>query len=169
MEQVRAEAMTSEREFADWVEPHLPAMWRFAASLSSADDAEDLVQNSLLRAWVKRESFDPARGSATGWLLAIVADQARAWWRRRPEPRLVGDRIGADRPVDGPEPTGMDIDRAVDRLAHRQRLAFVLRYYVDLPTNEVAEVMGVSAGTVKSTLHDARRALRQALEESDDD
>ena len=80
----RARPRTSARGSQPW----LPDMWRFAVSLSSLDDADDLVQDALTRAWTKRDSFDPARGTARSWLLAIVADRARRRWLRRPTPVL---------------------------------------------------------------------------------
>ena len=56
-----------------------------------------------------------------------------------------------------------DLHRAVRALPPRQRTAIVLHHFVDLPVVEVAALMNVSAGTVKSTLHDARAALARTL------
>jgi RNA polymerase sigma factor (sigma-70 family) len=58
----------------------------------------------------------------------------------------------------------MDIEVALSALPPRQRLAVVLRHLEDLPVAEVAQVMGCSEGTVKSTTSDGLRALRRALE-----
>jgi RNA polymerase sigma-70 factor (ECF subfamily) len=60
----------------------------------------------------------------------------------------------------------LDLRFAVSQLATRQRLAVELRYYLGLPVAEVAEVMGISEGTAKSTLADARARLRERLEEA---
>jgi MFS family permease len=61
-------------------------MARLAARLGGGADRDDLVQEALTRAWRRRETFDPGRGTPRTWLLAIVADQARkARRRRRPE------------------------------------------------------------------------------------
>ena len=70
-------------EFADWVRPNLPAMARLAARLGPPDERDDIVQEALTRAWAKLAQFDPARGTATAWLLAITADRARRARRRR--------------------------------------------------------------------------------------
>ena len=59
----------------------------------------------------------------------------------------------------------IDVSRALDWLTERQRVAVALFYYCGLRTRECGEVMGCSAGTVKSTLSDARAALRVALGE----
>src|SRR4051794_15419299 len=70
-------------EFADWAAPSMLAMSRLARRLAPDADPEDVVQEALTRAWLKRAQFDPHRGTPTTWLLAIVADQARSSRRSR--------------------------------------------------------------------------------------
>ena len=70
--------------FAEWVAPHAAAMRQLAARLCGSTDGEDVVQDSLVRAWRRWETFRPKRGSPRAWLLAIVADQVRQRRRRRP-------------------------------------------------------------------------------------
>lgn len=155
--------------FAAWVGPSVVAMTRLARRLAPRDDADDIVQDALARAWAKREQFDPERGSGTTWLLAIVADQARASRRSRVRRlRLVDDR--AELPETSFEEPGTDIDleRAIAALAERQQLAVHLHYFVGLSVDETAAVMACSPGTVKSTLFDARTRLRAVLGDDDD-
>lgn len=141
-----------------------PVMRRFAYTLVGPEHADDLVQDAAERAWRKQRLFDPARGSAQAWLLAIVADQARQRWRRRqpvwqelhPEALVIPESDSAT----------VDLVRAIDALPARQRAAVVLHYFVDLPVADVAELLGCAPGTVKSQLHDARNALEQALGDS---
>jgi RNA polymerase sigma-70 factor (ECF subfamily) len=126
-------------------------------------DWEDVLQEALSAAWRKRGQFDPARGTARNWLLAIVADQAFKN-RRRLRPVLVADPGERAAPgADGSEQA--DLDAALAELTQRQRLAIGLRYYLALPVTDVAQVLGCSEGTVKSTLSDARRRLRALLGE----
>lgn len=140
-------------------------LYRFAVSLVGVNEAEDLVQDALARAWRRRESFDAARGSWRSWLLAIVADQARRRWRRRPlDLVLHGDQL-----VPGPEsrsPVAVDVARAVDALPARQRSALILSVFVDVPVSEIAVLMACSEGTVKATLHAARRKVAEVLGEA---
>src|SRR5690242_6783033 len=150
-------------DFDSWVTPWLPDLWRFAVSLSSLDDADDLVQDALTRAWTKRAAYDPVRGSARSWLLAIVADRARRRWIRRPKPLDL-----APTAVPEPDERRLDLRRAIAALPERQRTTVFLHYYLDLPVSETAAVLGCSEGTVKSTLHDARRSLARRLEPGDD-
>lgn len=132
-------AVRSQRAFELELAAQLPALFRFAASLSSRNDAEDVVQDALARAWVKRERYDPARGPLQSWLLAIVADQARGRWRRS---RPIWTVIEAPATTD-PEKGGVtaDLQHAIAALPPRQRAAIVLHHFVDLPVAQVAELM----------------------------
>jgi RNA polymerase sigma factor (sigma-70 family) len=148
-------------EFGEWARPHLRAMTLLAARLSSDAERDDIVQEALSRAWTKRAQFDPRRGTASAWLLAITADQVRrARRRRRP---IVGQVPGTVRPMDD----ALDLEAALARLTERQRLAIDCAYFVGLSTAETAAVMRCSEGTVKSTLSDARHRLRAFLEVRD--
>lgn len=155
-------------EFADWVRPALLPMTRLARRLAPDHDPQDIVQDALVRAWRKRHLFDPERGTATTWLLAITADRARDARRTRNRHlRVVDD---TSEPPDVPVPTAdvdadldLDLDRAIGTLSDRQRLAVELHYFLGLTVAETAAVMECSNGTVKSTLHDARISLRNTL------
>jgi RNA polymerase sigma factor (sigma-70 family) len=147
--------------FGEWVRPHWDGMARLARRLSPASEWEDVLQEALSAAWRKRAQFDPDRGTAGNWLLAIVADQARKGRRRiavRPHAPLEdAAAVARDSASD------LDMERAVARLSGRQQSAVALYYYLGLPIADVAAVMACSPGTVKSTLADARLRLRQDL------
>jgi RNA polymerase sigma factor (sigma-70 family) len=148
--------------FVEWVRPHLPAMARLAARLAVGADRDDIVQESLARAWSKRSQYDATRGAPSAWLLAITADQARKAARRL---RPVGELDDNDAPVSRPDlDARMDVDHALTTLSARQRLAVDCYYFADLSIADTAAVMGCSEGTVKSTLSDARARLRTLLE-----
>jgi RNA polymerase sigma-70 factor (ECF subfamily) len=157
-------------EFAEWTRPSLLPMTRLAKRLAPHADADDIVQDALARAWTKRGQFDPDRGTPTTWLLAIVADQARASRRGRVRRlRVVDDTAELpDAPAVAGQGTDLDLERAIAQLADRQQLAVHLHYFVGLTVDETAAVMGCSAGTVKSTLFDARTRLRALLGDTDD-
>jgi RNA polymerase sigma factor (sigma-70 family) len=146
-------------EFTDWIQPHVLKMAWLASRLAPRSDSDDIVQEAAIRAWQKREQFDPSRGTPSAWLLAITADQARkANRRRRPTSHLFGltSRVrDADQRV--------DLDFALARLSTRQRLAVECFYFVGLSIAETSAVMGCADGTVKSTLSDARQHLRESL------
>ena len=149
-------------EFGEWVRPHWDAMYRLAARLAGSSNGDDVLQEALSAAWRKHGQYEPERGSARAWLLAIVADQAYKQRRRhRPTFELVTDVIDQAALADGP--SVVDLSAAMRKLTRRQQLAVTLHYYLGMPISESAEVMGCSPGTVKSTLSDARQRLRVLL------
>jgi RNA polymerase sigma-70 factor, ECF subfamily len=152
-------------EFAAWVQPHLAAMTRLAARLVSPLDRDDVVQESLVRAWRRRLTYDPSKGTELGWLLAIVGDQARRGRSRARPPSLPLD--GADGAVLDRR-RDVDLEQAIAQLSPRQRMAVNLYYFVGLDTRSCAEVMGCAEGTVKATLHQARGRLRALLDEGNE-
>jgi RNA polymerase sigma factor (sigma-70 family) len=155
--------------FEDWVGPHLPRLRALALRLVGESDAEDVLQDALQAAWQLRSRFDPAAGSAAGWLLALVADHASRLNRKRRRRALLHQRIaGLSMEADSQLPD-VDLERAIHRLSQRQRLAIELFYFLDLPVATVAEAMSCTPGTVKSLLFDARRQLGRLLEGSTDE
>jgi len=149
--------------FSAWLRPHWPTLAGLARRSAGSSDWEDVLQEALTAAWRKRGQFDPDRGSARNWLLAIVADQSYKSRRRlRPVPVAVPAEIAGSNPDDS---EGMDLDAALGELTDRQRMAVNLRYFLAVPLADIAQVMGCSEGTAKSTLSDARRRLRQLLGE----
>ena len=152
--------------FTAWVKPHWTAMARLAAR--SGFDPEDILQDALADAWRKRDQFNPQRGSARSWLLAITADQCSKTWRRAS--RLFGrvtvlPEDGGPANDAGDSSAPVDLERALAHLTARQRLAIDLHYYLGLGVADIAAVMRCSEGTVKSTLSDARARLRRLLGE----
>lgn len=135
-------------------------MARLAARLVGDTDRDDLIQEALSRAWRRWETYDPERGSPQTWLLAIVADRARRLPRR-----LTGLPAWCERPELVMPEGDLDLERAIQRLPKRQRMAVELHYFVGLTTSETASVMSCAEGTVKSALHDARSNLRRTLEQ----
>jgi RNA polymerase sigma factor (sigma-70 family) len=155
--------------FAAWAGPALVPMARLARRLAPNADPDDVVQESLSRAWQKRASYDPSRGTATTWLLAIVADQARSSRRRRVRwLRVVDDTAELPDVAVSDVDADVDLERAIRQLPERQQLAVHLHYFVGLRVDETAAVMACSSGTVKSTLFDARARLRAVLGDGDE-
>lgn len=153
--------------FATWVRPHIPPMARLAARLAPDADRDDIVQEALARAWLKRRSYDGARGTPAAWLLAITADQAgKARRRLRAVPAALDHPERAAGEAGASRDDLVDIERALRALSRRQRLAIDCFYFAGLSIAETAAVMGCAEGTVKSTLSDARARLRPLLEVS---
>jgi RNA polymerase sigma-70 factor, ECF subfamily len=134
--------------------------------LGDAHQAEDAVQDALVRAWQGLpELRDPERWEA--WLRRLIvnacADQGRRRVRESAEVRMARfDPAASDdvRSVDDHD----QLDRGFRRLKPDQRAAVVLHYYLGLSVPEVAESLGVPVGTAKSKIHYAVDAMRAALE-----
>lgn len=136
------------------------AMVRLAhVALGSRAEAEEVVQDAFLRVHERWDRLD----EPGGYLRTCVVNGARDVLRRRAVRERIGGRAG---PVDrGGAELGADhVLDAVDRLPPKRRLAVILRYYADLPEAEIAEVLGVRPGTVKSLLHRGLEQLRREVE-----
>lgn len=153
---------------------------RLVRALTLATGSEELaaeaVQDAFVQAyrhWKRISAYDdPAR-----WLRRVALNRvtdSHRWSRRRDAglARLASERQArdADRAsAAGDEADGwlIDLHRAVAQLPSRQRMVVSLHYLADLQVDEVAEMMQISAGTVKSQLSDARRNLSRTLEVHD--
>jgi RNA polymerase sigma factor (sigma-70 family) len=146
--------------FAAWVTPHLGVLRALADRQVGLSAGADVAQEALLRAWQRRDTFDPHRGTVRAWLVSILLDRARRHRTRRPgpPPGVVPDAVEA------PHPDRIDVERAVVRLPRRQRQVITLHYLADLSVAEVAAVLGLSESSVKTHLGAARSALRTRLE-----
>lgn len=148
--------------FANWVSPHLAALRSYATRAVVRDDVDEVLQETLLRAWKHKSSFDPSRGTERVWLLAILANQCR---RHRRTTMRWWPAIADQEPIYRQALPDLDLERAIRKLSKRQREAITLYYFVRLTMSEVAAVLGCSEGTAKSTMSDARRSLKRMLEE----
>lgn len=161
--------------FAAYVLPEVEVLLRVALSLTRrAADAEDLVQDTLLRAYQGIEGFDGAHPRA--WLLTIMRNaQVNRTRRRRPEllddPDLTFDRLAATETAGTEEPETVVVGETFDAvvadalaaLPERFRRVVTLVDVNGLSYAEAAEVLGVPVGTVMSRLHRARARMKHRL------
>jgi RNA polymerase sigma-70 factor (ECF subfamily) len=158
--------------FAQYVLPEVDVLYRVARSMTRHDaDAEDLVQDTMLRAFRSIERFDGRHPRA--WLLTIMRNaQINRVRRRRPglldDPDDAADRTLVD-PAAGPEDTV--VEREFDVIVEDAYLALALdfRAVIDLVDlaglsyQEAAAVLDIPQGTVMSRLHRGRKRIREAL------
>ncbi len=135
--------------------------------LRDTDLAEDATQQALLAIWRDLPQLrDPARFDAWSYRLLVRACYAEASRTRRLTP--VVRLLPVDQPAEGDGLSSVvdrdQLERGFRRLSIDHRAVVVLHHYLDLPLPEIAEVLGVPAGTVRSRLHHAMRGLRAALE-----
>jgi RNA polymerase sigma-70 factor (ECF subfamily) len=132
----------------------------------NAHDAEDLVQDTLLRAYRAFDRYAPGT-NIRAWLYTILyrvrTDALRRAGRSPATVELTGDGPGQPAPQDALASGGEDIERALGRLPEAFRTAVILRDVEELSYQEIAQVLDVPIGTVMSRIHRGRAALRQAL------
>ena len=168
---VHAEETASE-DFEARFRPLLVDGFRLArAILRDVPEAEDVLQEAALNAWRSYPRFRGDDRMARAWFLAIVTNCCRSrlrssWWKR-------GKASGGDRSLERLEARGhetsielrADLAVAVAQLTWDQRAVLYLYYELDLPQEDVARILTVRVGTVKSRLNRAVKVLRTALEE----
>ena len=127
--------------------------------------AEDAVQGALAKAWERSERGERIDELAA-WVTVVARNSLRTWFRRARAERRARGALG--REGDPSQGTGVsdnrvDVVRALARLTKIQRETTVLHYYLGMTVAETGRALGVSEGTVKSTLHRARQILGPAL------
>ena len=159
---------------------HAPWLAARLRTVLPAAEVEDVLQETFLAVWRGAARYRPELGSVGGWTWGIARRQAALWLRRRgpaelPLPALTGPDsppagAGAG-PAELADPAEAALRRAelaaaVSALGPAggpQRETWRLMYLEDRPVDEVAELMGVPVGTVKSRAHRVRRLMRAAL------
>jgi RNA polymerase sigma-70 factor (ECF subfamily) len=126
-----------------------------AAIVRDRDVAADLVQEAFASA-VRRRSRFRGDGPLDAWLWRAVVNAALSHARRRPAPVVVQH--------DAEPPRHDEVRDAVAALPERQRIAVFLRYYADLDYRAIGEILGVTDGTARASVHAAQATLRQTLE-----
>ncbi|WP_155370662.1 RNA polymerase sigma factor [Catellatospora vulcania] len=149
---------------------HGAAVYHLASrSLRNRGDAEDITQAVFVSAWLSRATFDPARGSLLGWLLAITrrkiidlvrvrqrAERVEEVIRRQPEP---APEASAEQVVDQ-----LVVADELARLPADQRTVLELAFYDDLTHQQISERTGLALGTVKSHIRRGMGAIKRRWE-----
>jgi RNA polymerase sigma-70 factor (ECF subfamily) len=169
LSEIRAIAAGDSAAFQRLIDREAPRLVRFAyGMLGSLDEAEDAVQDTLIRLWENAASWTPDARIGT-WLHRVCYNRAIDGLRRR---RAVADEGALDEIPDETDAADAAIIRAetilsvrdaIERLSARQRTAVLLFHFQDFSQREAAGVMGISEDAFESMLARARRQLKRFL------
>ena len=160
-----------ENDFEQLVQPHLGTAFRTAFLLiQDYHLAQDAVQEALWEAYQSLYRFDERKGTSfRAWFMKIVTHRALNLVRRKkPTTEINPDSMGgAPSPLESvlQQETEQQIWRAIQTMKPVHRSAVVLYYYGDFSIAEIAKMLGVFEGTVKSRLHKARQQIGERMNE----
>lgn len=141
----------------------MPALYRTAYSIvGNRPDAEDAVQQALLKAWRARGRARP--GAEKAWLTRIVLNECYSLLRRRRR-ELPSESLPHTLAASPPDNT---LREAIRALPESLRTPFLLKYMEGMSEKEVAAAMGLAVSSVKNRLYRARKSLRKLLKEEVD-
>jgi RNA polymerase sigma factor (sigma-70 family) len=161
-------------QFGVLFDRHAGSLHRYCASRVGPDTAEDVVADVFCLAFKQRDRYDADRRNALPWLYGIATNLLRRRWRQevgryramaRVNPSLAGADEPAQRAIERTDATGYVrlITSTLEQMPRRQRDVLMLYALADLDYVEIATALGIPIGTVRSTLHRARKRLRDVL------
>lgn len=151
-----------------------PLYWQIRRMVQSHDDANDLLQNTFMKAWQSLENF---RGEAklSTWLYKIAINESIGFLERErkrmsmsidDQESQLAMKIEADDNIDG-DRLALKLRKAIASLPEKQRLVFNMRYYDDVKYEDMSEVLGTSVGALKASYHLAVKKIEKYFEEHD--
>lgn len=151
-----------------------PLYWQIRRMVESHDDANDILQNTFLKAWQSVEGF---RGDAklSTWLYKIALNESITFLakeRKRlslsmdDEESHLANLIESDEYVDG-DALALKLRKAVATLPEKQRLVFNMKYYDEMKYEQMSEILGTSVGALKASYHLAVKKIEQYFNDND--
>lgn len=144
--------------------------WVIRKMVASHDDANDLLQSSLMKVWTNLSNF---RGDAklSTWLYKIAVNESINFLNKERQRRNVTtdddseyilSTLESDPWFDGDQ-LQLDLQKAIAALPEKQRLVFNMRYYDEMKYEEISEVLGTSVGALKASYHHALKKITAAI------
>ena len=130
--------------------------WHIRRMVVSHDDADDLLQNTFIKAWTGIDGF-LGNAKVLTWLYRIATNEALTWLSRTPElatdnADAYAEQLEADPWFDGNE-IQTRLQAAIQTLPPKQRLVFNMKYFEDMKYEEMANILGTSVGALKASYH----------------
>lgn len=146
--------------------------WQIRKMVINHDDANDLLQNALIKAWNNLHNF---RGDAklSTWLYKIAINESINFINKEKQKQQMTDEtddsfllnsIEADPYFDG-DALHLELQKAIARLPEKQRLVFNMRYFDEMKYEEISEILGTSVGALKASYHHAVKKITDAIGE----
>lgn len=145
-----------------------PLYWQIRRMVVNHDDANDVLQDTILKAWNSIELF---RGEAklSTWLHKIAINESLTFLNRErkrqnlsidDEASMLVNLIEADTNIDG-DYLAQELRKAIAQLPEKQRLVFNMRYYDEMKYEQMSEILGTSVGALKTSYHLAVKKIEQ--------
>jgi RNA polymerase sigma-70 factor (ECF subfamily) len=168
-------AAGDEAAFRMLVERHIDRAYAIALRIvGNAADAEDVVQDTMLKIWSHRGRWQHGRAKFSTWLYRVISNRCIDL-RRKPRnenvetvPEVADGQPGAVEIIERNELNGM-LELAMQRLPEQQRIAVIFSYHESMSNGEIAEVMDTTVAAVESLLKRGRQQLRQLLRKHERD
>lgn len=168
-------AAGDEVAFRMLVERHIDRAYAIALRIvGNAADAEDVVQDTMLKIWSHRGRWQHGRAKFSTWLYRVISNRCIDL-RRKPRtenvetvPEVADGQPGAVEIIERNELNGM-LELAMQRLPEQQRIAVILSYHESMSNGEIAQVMDTTVAAVESLLKRGRQQLRQLLRKHERD
>ena len=148
--------------------------WQIRRMVQTHEDADDILQNTFLKAWSNIENF---RGDAKlkTWLYKIAINESLSFLEKErkrcnisieDESSMIVNLIAADKYVDGDE-LALELRKVIATLPEKQRLVFNMKYFDDMKYEKMSEILGTSVGALKASYHLAVKKIEQHFSEAD--
>ena len=169
------EPSTCREAFGDVIRIYSESLyWQIRRMVNNHDDANDLLQNTFMKAWGAIENF---RGDAklSTWLHKIAINESITFLEKErkrlnisldDEESYLINTIEADSNIDGDE-LALKLRKAIASLPEKQRLVFNMKYYDEMKYEEMSEILGTSVGALKASYHLAVKKIEQFFEDND--
>ncbi len=148
--------------------------WQIRRMVLSHDDANDLLQNTFIKAWTNIDYFR-AEAKLSTWLYRIALNECLTFLnKQRAQQNIaiddpesgVGEMLSSD-PLFSGDRIEVLLQEALQTLPEKQRMVFNLKYYEDMKYDEMSEIFGTSVGSLKASYHHAVKKIEKYLENAD--
>ena len=160
--------------FSAIVEKHSQQIyWHIRRMVLSHDDANDLVQNTFMKAW---SNIDKFRGDSqiSTWLYRIAVNETLTFLNRKSNNTIslnspegaIANSIESDAHFCGDRADAL-FHEAIGRLPHKQRTTFIMKYFDEMKYEEISQILGTSTGALKASYHIAVKKIEQFIKDND--